>query len=114
MSGIRRSGLVVAVPARSRGGAFGLGLLLFPVGLAVVGLEHGARRALLVGHREDVALRVVEQGVAVLPRQGLGALRRVAHEGVRLLDILVQRLGAERLAVALEGLLGALLGRLGL
>src|SRR6185369_10950137 len=76
------SGLVVGRAGAARVALLFDALLLLPVGHAIVGLEHGARRALLVGHREDVALGVVVERVAVLSRKRQRALRRMAHEGV--------------------------------
>ena len=59
---------------------------------------------------EDVGLGVVEQGVAVRAGKGLDPLRRMLDEGVGLADIVLEAGGAEGLAVALEGVVGALLG----
>ena len=67
------------VPVVARGHAL---LLLGPVGRAVAGLEHRARRTLRGEHGEQVGLGIVEQPVAIGPRKLLGARRRMIAEAV--------------------------------
>ncbi|MEI9903125.1 MAG: AarF/UbiB family protein [Asticcacaulis sp.] len=85
-------------------------LLLPPVGRPVIRPEQGARRAVPGHDGEDVLAGIVEQGVAVLAADSLGAGRRTVHEGMDGGDVIVIGGRPDLAAVLAELVMGVVVG----